>query len=99
MSRLIILFLFLALLPSDILTAGTKDVKIETVPSGAQVTVNGSVACTTLCSVPAEKLVYGNSFLIRSRTNQRYRNIAFGNIVSGVYTALAQKVTSILNAP
>jgi serine protease Do len=39
--------------------AGTKDVKIETVPSGAQVEVNGSITCTTPCSIKVPSYYFG----------------------------------------
>jgi Trypsin-like peptidase domain len=50
--RLRILFLT-ALIPicASFCSAGDKPVKFETVPAGAQVEFNGSVACTTPCSI------------------------------------------------
>jgi serine protease Do len=57
MSRLRILWGICLLLPLTVAaSAGTKHVKIDTIPPGAQVEVNGSVVCTTtpcILNVPA----------------------------------------------
>jgi serine protease Do len=41
------------------MSAGTKDVKIETIPSGAQVEENGSLVCTTPCSLKIPTYYFG----------------------------------------
>jgi serine protease Do len=58
MSRLRIC-LSLALLFPAVALAGTKEVKIETVPSGAQVEENGSLVCTTPCSLKVPSYYFG----------------------------------------
>jgi hypothetical protein len=58
MSRLRI-WLSLALLFPAVASAGTRDVKIDTVPSGAQVEENGSLVCTTPCSLKVPSYYFG----------------------------------------
>ena len=59
MSRLRVwLCLSVFLLPVTGL-AGTKQVKIDTIPPGAQVEVNGSVVCTTPCSLKVPAAYFG----------------------------------------
>ncbi len=58
MSRLTSLLLVLFVLPAT-MSAGTKDVRIETIPSGAQVEENGSLVCTTPCSLKVPSYYFG----------------------------------------
>lgn len=60
MSRLKISFFVLSVLLPAVVSAGTKDVRIETTPSGAQVEVNGSVVCTTPCSLKVPGYYFGS---------------------------------------
>ena len=39
--------------------AGDKSVQLETIPAGAQVEVNGSVTCTTPCSIKVPGYYFG----------------------------------------
>ena len=59
MSRLGMSLFLLNLLFPVIVSAGTKDVKIETIPSGAQVEENGSLVCTTPCSLKVPTYYFG----------------------------------------
>jgi serine protease Do len=60
MSRLKVFFSFIAVLFPAIALAGTKDVKVETIPSGAQVEENGSLVCTTPCSIKVPSYYFGS---------------------------------------
>lgn len=60
MSRLRTFPYFFAVLFPAIVSAGTKDVKIETIPSGAQVEENGSFVCTTPCSIKVPSYYFGS---------------------------------------
>jgi serine protease Do len=59
MSRLRMSLFVLPLMLTPMLFAGTKEVKIETIPSGAQVEVNGSVVCSSPCSIKVPSYYFG----------------------------------------
>jgi len=60
-SGLRVLFLIaLILICSSLCLAGGKAVKFETIPSGAQVEVNGSIVCVTPCSIKVPGYYFGN---------------------------------------
>lgn len=59
MSRLRVSLYILALLFPAVTLAGTKDVKVETVPSGAQVEENGSIVCKTPCTLKVPSYYFG----------------------------------------
>jgi serine protease Do len=40
--------------------AGDKEVRFETIPAGAEVEVNGSIVCTTPCSIKVPSYYFGN---------------------------------------
>lgn len=48
------------------LRAGDKAVRIETVPAGALVELNGSAACTTPCSIELPSKYFGPQFIVLS---------------------------------
>src|SRR5664279_2171289 len=58
MSRHKLALLLVFLMPV-VATAGTKEVRIETVPPGAQVEENGSLVCTTPCSLKVPGYYFG----------------------------------------
>jgi serine protease Do len=59
MSRMSSHFCLLLLIYPAALMGGTKEVKIETVPPGAQVEVNGSIVCTTPCELKVPSYYFG----------------------------------------
>lgn len=59
MSRAHLLCVFAILLLASRASAGTKDVKVETIPAGAQVEVNGSLICTTPCTLKVPTAYFG----------------------------------------
>jgi serine protease Do len=59
MSQPVIVMCFSVLLLATTVFAGTKEVKIDTSPSGAQVEVNGSVICSTPCSLKVSSAYFG----------------------------------------
>ena len=59
MSRLKQALLLVAFFPPALVFAATKEVKIETIPPGAQVEENGSLVCTTPCSLKVPSYYFG----------------------------------------
>ncbi len=60
MSRLKVALILLCVFLPIRLSAGTKEVKIETIPSGAQVEENGSLVCTTPCFLKVPGYYFGS---------------------------------------
>lgn len=58
-----------ALIPlcNSLCFAGDKTVKFQTIPPGAQVEVNGSIRCTTPCSIKVPDYYFGNKHTVFSK--------------------------------
>jgi Trypsin-like peptidase domain len=76
--RLRVLFLAaLILVCASFCSAGDKPVKFETVPAGAQVEFNGSVACTTPCSINLPDDYFGDKLWAFSKHEKAPISVRF----------------------